>query len=120
MLLLTTIWTTFVIPSYWLILSIICLFKNKRSRSDAENYKGLSIMSTCSKILTCLVIARIIKAYENLISNAQFAFMSNRSMTDAIFSILNSINISSKSFFLCFIYLKAAYNWINRDMLFKI
>lgn len=41
-------------------------------------------------------------------------------MTDAIFILQNSINISSKPPFLCFIDLKAAYDWLNRDMLFKI
>jgi len=45
MLLLTTIWTTFTIPSSWLISSITCLYKNKSSRSDAANYCGLSIIS---------------------------------------------------------------------------
>ena len=120
MLLLTTIWTTFSIPSSWLISSITCLFKNKGSRSDAGNYRGLSIMSTCSKILASLVISRIRKAYEAIISNCQFGFRSNRSTTDAIFILQNAINVSDKPLFLCFIDLKAAYDWINRDMLFKI
>ena len=120
MLLLTTIWTTFVIPSSWLISYITCLFKNKGSRSEAENYRGLSIMSTCSKILASLLISRIRNAYERIISNSQFGFRSNRSTTDAIFVLQNSKNLSSKPLFLCFIDLKAAYDWINRDMLFKI
>ena len=119
-LLMTTIWTTFAIPSAWLISHITCLFKNKGCRSDADNYRGLSIMSTCSKILTYLVIGRIRKTYEKLISNSQFGFRSNRSTTDAIFILQNSINISSQPLFICFIDLKAAYDWINRDMLFKI
>ena len=54
-LLLTTIWTTFEIPSSWLTSSITCLFKNKGMRSEANNYRGLSIMSTCSKVLTSIV-----------------------------------------------------------------
>ena len=120
MLLLTTIWTTFIIPSSWLISSITCLFKNKGSRSEAANYRGLSIMSTCSKILASLVISRIRNAYEKIISNCQFGFRSNRSTTDAIFILQNAINLSSKPLYLCFIDLKAAYDWINRDMLFKI
>jgi hypothetical protein len=45
MLLLTTIWTTCNIPSSLLISSITCLFKNKGSKSEAQNYRGLSIMS---------------------------------------------------------------------------
>ena len=120
MLLLTTIWTTFSVPSSWLISSITCLFKNKGSRSDAANYRGLSIMSTCSKIIIALVISRIRNAYEVIISNYQFGFRSNRSTTNAIFILQNSINISSTPLFICFIDLKAAYDWINRDMVFKI
>ena len=120
MLLLTTIWTTLIIPSSWLISSITCLFKNKGSRSEAENYRGLSIMSTCSKILASLIISRIRNTYEKIISNCQFGFRSNRSTTDAIFILQNAINLSSKPLYLCFIDLKAAYDWIDRDMLFKI
>ena len=59
MLLLTNIWTTFMIPSSCLISSITCLFKNKGLRRDAANYRGLSIMSTCSKILIATIISRI-------------------------------------------------------------
>ena len=120
MLLLTTIWTTLSIPSSWLISSITCLFKNKGSRTDAGNYRGLSIMSTCSKVLASLIVYRIRQAYETIITKCQFGFRSNRSTTDAIFVLENAINMSNKPLFLCFIDLKAAYDWINRDMLFKI
>ena len=99
MLLLTTIWTTFIIPSSWLISSISCLYKNKGSRNEADNYRGISIMSTCSKILTSLIISRIRNAYEMLIMKNQFGFRSNRSTTDAIFILQNSINLSSKPLF---------------------
>ena len=70
-------------------------------------------MFTCSKIFIAIIISRIRNACENIIS--QFGFRSNRSTTDAIFILQNSINLSSKLLFLCFIDLKAAYDWINRD-----
>ena len=120
MLLLTTIWTTFLIPSSWLISTITCLFKNKGSRTEAGNYRGLSIMSTCSKVLASLIVYRIRQAYETIITKCQFGFRSNRSTTDAIFVLETAINMSNQPLFLCFIDLKAAYDWINRDMLFKI
>ena len=120
MLLLTTIWTTFLIPSSWLKSSITCLFKNRGKRSEAENYRGLSTMSTCSNVLSSLIISRIRSVYEKLIMNCQFGFRANRSTTDAIFVLQNAINMTSEPLFLCFIDLKAAYDWINRDMLFKI
>ena len=77
-------------------------------------------MATCSKIIISIVISRIRDTYEALISNCQFGFRSNRSTTDAIFILQNAINISPNPLFICFIDLKAAYDWINRDMLFKI
>ena len=58
--------------------------------------------------------------YEKLISNSQFGFRANRSTTYAIFILQNAIHLSSKPLFLCFIDLKAAYDWINRDMLFIV
>ena len=118
MLLLTTIWTTFMVPSSWLISSTTCRFKNKGSRSDAANYRGLSIMFTSSKILIAIVTSRIRSAYENIISNCQFGQIDQQQTL--IFILQNAINILSDPLFLCFIDLKAAYDWINRDMLFKI
>ena len=120
MLLITTIWTTFILPSSWLLSSITCLFKNKGSRSDAANYRGLSIMSTCSKIIIAVIISRIRSTYERIISNFQYGFRSNRSTTDGIFILQNAITLSDQPLFICFIDLKAAYDWINRDMLFRI
>ena len=120
MLLITTIWTTFILPSSWLLSSITCLFKNKGSRSDAANYRGLSIMSTCSKIIIAVIISRIRSTYERIISNFQYGFRSNRSTKDGIFILQNAITLSDQPLFICFIDLKAAYDWINRDMLFRI
>ena len=102
MLLLTTIWTTFIIPSTWLKSSITCLFKNNGSRSEAENYRGLSIMLTCPKVLSSLIISRIRNVYDKLIMNSQFGFRANRSTTDAIFVLQNSINMTSKPLFFMF------------------
>ena len=119
MTLLTTIWTTFIIQSSWLKSSITCLYKNKVSRSEAENYRGLSIIAACSQIPSAMIISRIRNAYDRLIMNCQFSFRVNRSTTDAMFYFyLTKCNTSI--LFLCFIDLRAAYDWINRDMLCKI
>ena len=119
-LLITMIWNTCLIPPAWLISSITCLYKNKGSRSEANNYRGLSIMATCSKVLTALIIARIRNAYEKLLLGAQYGFRCNRSTTDAIYILRTCVDNSSDTLFCCFIDLKAAYDWIDRDMLFKV
>ena len=120
MLLISIIWTTCKIPSCWLVSSITCLFKNKGSRSEACNYRGLSIMSTCSKIVISVIISRVRNTYERIISNCQYGFRSNRSTTDAIYILQNAIKLTSDPLYVCFIKLKAAYDWIDRDMLFRV
>ena len=118
--LISIIWTSCKVPSCWLISSITCLYKNKGSRSEACNYRGLSIMSTCSKIVISVIISRIRTTYEQIISKCQYGFRSNRFTKDAIFILQNAINLSSAPLYVCFIDLKAAYDWIDRDILFKV
>ena len=77
-------------------------------------------MSTYSKIILAIIISRIRNAYERIISNCQFRFSSKQLTTDVIFILQSSINLSSKPLFLYLIDLNAAYDWINRNMLFKI
>ena len=80
----------------------------------------LSIIITCSKIISAMILSRIRNAYDRIIMNCQFGFRANRSTTDAIFFLQNSINMSSQPLFLCFKDCKAVYDWINRDVFFKI
>ena len=87
--------STFKVPSTWLVSSITCLFKNKGSHAEAKNYRGISIMATCSKILSAIIINRIRVCYEKLISNSQFGFRSNKSTSDAIFVLRKTIEINS-------------------------
>ena len=58
--------------------------------------------------------------YEAILLPTQFGFRSNKSTNDAIFVLKNIIDHSSDELHCCFIDLKAAFDWINRDMLFKI
>ena len=120
LMMITLIWTTCKIPTNWLISHITCLYKNKGSRNDPKNYRGISIMATLSKILTALIIERLQNNYETLLMDSQFGFRSNRSTTDAIFILRCSINASTEGLYCCFIDLKSAYDWINRDMLFNV
>ena len=77
-------------------------------------------MSRCSKIVISVIISRIRNTYERIISNCQYGFRSNRSTTDAIYILQNAIKLTSDPLYVCFIDLKAAYDWIDRDMLFRV
>ena len=118
--LMTLIWSTITVPTSWLHSLITCLYKNKGDRMDADNYRGLSITSTCSKILIRIIIDRFKALYEAMLLPTQFGFRENKSTNDAIFALRNVIDNTSDELFCCFIDLKAAYDWIDRDMLFKV
>ena len=118
-LLLSLIWSTLQVPGKWLHAQVTCLFK-KGSRLLASNYRGISIGTNMSRILSKIVIARLEKSYEESISNSQYGFRKNRSTTDGIFIMKNVVDKYSGSFVAVYIDLTAAYDHIPRDFLFRV
>ena len=121
MLLIVLIWNSLRIPSNWLIASISCLHK-KGLKSLAQNYRGLSITSTLSKVLSGIVVDRIREGYEFILLESQFGFRTNRSTSDAIYILSQLLVNTAKTntpVYIAFVDLKAAYDWIPRDALFK-
>ena len=118
-LLLSLIWSTLKVPGKWLHSELTCLFK-KGSRLIAANYRGISIGTNMSRILSKIILERFKEAYEHNISNAQFGFRKNRSTTDGIFIMKNVIDKYKDPFVAVYIDLTAAYDHIPRDFLFKV
>jgi len=77
-------------------------------------------MNTVSRLLPRLIIERLRKCYENLIMKNQFGFRQNRSTTDAIFIVREAIKSTKKPLHLCMIDLRAAYDHVDRKMLFSV
>jgi len=64
----------------------------KTDPSDVNNYRGITLVSCFSKIFTSILNKRISEWIDdtNIVSDAQYGFMSGRSTVDAIF-ILNAV-----------------------------
>ena len=77
-------------------------------------------MSTISKLLPKIILLRLRDTYEILLMGNQFGFRKNRSTTDAIFITCEAIKSTQSPLYLCMIDLKAAYDHIDRDMLFRV
>ena len=77
-------------------------------------------MNTISRLLPGLIIERLRSCYEKLIMKNQFGFRQKRSTTDAIFILREAIRSTKKPIHLCMIDLRAAYEHIDRDMLFSV
>ena len=118
-LLMSLIWSTLKVPGKWLHAEVTCLFK-KGSRLVASNYRGISIGTNMSRILSKIIIERLNTAYENNISNSQYGFRKNRSTTDGIFIMKNVIEKYKNPFIAVYIDLTGAYDHIPRDFLFRV
>ena len=113
------IWTLIVVPQTWLSSAITCLHK-KGLKSVAKNYRSIFITDTLSRLLPRIIIERLRDTYERILMKNQFGFRKNRSTTDAIFIVRESIRSTKNPLHLCFIDLRAAYDHIDRDMLFSV
>ena len=119
LLLFTMIWSLIVVPKSWLSAAITCLHK-KGLKSVAKNYRSIFITDTLSRLLPRIIIERLRDTYEKILMKNQFGFRKNRSTTDAIFIVREAIRSTKKPLHLCFIDLRAAYDHIDRDMLFSV
>ena len=75
-------------------------------------------MNTISRLLPRLIIDRLRTVYEQLIMKNKFGLRANRSTTDIIFIVREAIK-STKPIY-SMIDLRAAYDHVDREMLFSV
>ena len=119
MLLLACIWSSISVPKSWLEAIITCLHK-KGPKNIAKNYRSIFIMNTISRLLPIIIMQRLRNVYEKVMMKSQFGFRKNRSTTDAIFIVREAIRSTKQPLYLCMIDLRAAYDHIDRNMMFKV
>ena len=66
---------------------IITLYKNKGTRSNCNNYKGISLLGVAGKAFARVVLTRLQKLAERVYPESQCGFRSKNSTTDMIFSV---------------------------------
>ena len=73
-------------PDCWKVSSVVPVFKNVGERSNAKNYRPVSLLSVVSKVFEKLVNNRIVDHLEKcgLFSNFQYGFRSSRSTADLL------------------------------------
>jgi hypothetical protein len=67
--------------------SIIVHIHKKGNKTDCNNYRGISLLPTTYKILSNILLLRLIPYVEKIIGDHQGGFRRNRSTTDYIFCI---------------------------------
>ena len=116
------IWTEDQIPKQWRVSKITPIWKQKGSALDPSNYRGISNGSIFCKVGMNIILKRMSTFYEHQLKNTQFGFRSGSGCNDGIYMLkqLHEIAVASdRKLFACFIDLTAAFDHINRKLLFK-
>ena len=98
--LFNTILKSGIIPSSWCISFISPIYKNKGSKSDPDNYRGISLISCLGKLFTALINERLTTFINNnnIIGEEQAGFRSGYSTHDHIFALHSIIDLYLNKF----------------------
>ena len=115
---------TGIIPSEWTIGVIKPIYKNKGDINDANNYRGITLLSCIGKLFTSVLNSRlyVYLTSENKLGNEQAGFRPKHSTLDHIFAlhVISKFYIDQKKQLFCaFVYCSKAFNFINRNHLWQ-
>ena len=116
------IWLEIIMPDMWRSTTITALYKNKGSRKECKNYRGISIGSSFLKLAMAIILERLRPWYNQQLLPNQNGFRQFFGCPDAIFALNSIHNISSRlnqETYLLFVDLTAAYDWCVRTWLFQ-
>ena len=97
---------------------IVPIYK-KGDKMKPENYRGITLTSTLSKMFTYLLNQRLGQWCENnnILSEAQFAYKAGYGTTDAIFVLRMLLDMNRSGIHLTFIDFSKAFDNVNRNVL---
>ena len=113
----------FVYPACWSE-GVITPIHKKGSLDETNNYRGITLINTLSKIYSHILNNRLLNwaSEQNKISEFQFGFQKNKSTVDCIFlfhSIISKILDKKEKLYCCFIDYQKAFDSVNRSFLWQ-
>jgi hypothetical protein len=81
-----SVWNKEELPDQWKE-SIIVPVHKKGDKTDCNNYRGISLLSTSYKILSNILLSRLGPYIDQIIWGHQCGFRRNRSTADQIFLV---------------------------------
>ena len=116
------IWHEKEVPEDWKSQLLIPLHK-KGSRTICDNYRGIALLSTPSKVFTKAILNRVKHRTELLLCESQCDFHSGRGCADHLSSVCILVEKAREfhhPLYICFIDLRKSYDSINREALWSI
>ena len=100
-------------------------YLKKGDKTDCNNYRGISLLPTTSKVLSNIMLSRLIPYAEEDIGDHQCGFRRNRSTTDHIFCLCQILEKKweyeyKEAVHQLFIDFKKAYDSVRREVLYNI
>jgi hypothetical protein len=120
--LICCIWNKEELPQQWKVSIIVPIYK-KGDKTDCNNYRGISLLSTAYKILSNILLARLTPYVNEIIGDYQCGFCRNRSTMDQIFYIRQILEKKweyNGTKYQLFIDFKKAYDSVKREVLYNI
>ncbi|XP_073670675.1 uncharacterized protein [Paramisgurnus dabryanus] len=120
--LFTAIWKERQIPTDWSE-GIIVKIPKKRTLSNCNNWRGITLLSIPSKILAKIIIQRLSDAVDQHLRKEQAGFRKGRGCTDQIFVLRNIIEQCTewqRQLYINFVDFEKAFDSIHRDSLWRI
>ena len=117
------IWDLEKMPEDFRDALIVALYKNKGSKADCGNYRGISLLSIAVKIFARIVLNRLIKVSEANLPEAQCRFRPGRSTVDMIFTVRQvqeKCLEQNLDLYSVFIDLTKAFDTVNREALWDV
>lgn len=117
-------WTSGCVPKQWKDGDLVSIFKKKGDRAICSNSRGISLLSCAGKILTKIMLLRLINAVsEHVLPESQCGFRKNRSTTDMVF-VLRQLQEKCieqhRALYVVFVDLTKAFDTVNRPLMWEI
>lgn len=119
---ITSIWQTEDAPTEWKEGVIIKLHK-KGDKKDCNNYRGLTLLNTASKVLTLILLRRLTDSLEPTIRNEQAGFRPRKSCVDQINTLRIIIEQSAEwrsPLYLLFVDFEKAFDTVDRNVIWEV
>ena len=111
-----------VVPTMWYRTIITPILKKDKDYRDPMNYRGISLMSTISKLFSSIINERIVCFLDTngILCEEQNGFRKLRACIDHIYvlvTIIRNRKLQGKETFLCYVDFANAFDSVNRDCL---
>ena len=118
--LLERVWEFGEVPETWIESRLKPLFKEKGCQTNPDNYRALMVGAITNKVLILIMLDRMRVFYEASILPIQMGFRENKATGDAIFIARQIIAKHRGEIWGSFVDVKAAYDWVPRELLWRI